>query len=117
MFLGSSFDIYGEFISKEKGYGVFTREAIPSDTLIEVCYCIPASTYQWEDYVFGDPRVLPLGYGSIYNHSDDANIVWKKVNKEFIIYFISRKNIKAGEELCHNYGPGYWKDSNKMKLI
>ena len=117
MFIGSSFDIYGKFISKGKGYGVFTREDIPINSIVEICYCIPASAYQWEDYVFVNPKVLPLGYGSIYNHSDNDNIIWKKNDREFIIQFISSKNIKAGDELCHNYGPGYWKDSSKVKLI
>lgn len=118
MFIGSSFDIYGKFISKGKGYGVFTREDIPINSIVEICYCIPVSTYEWEDYYYGDSKVLPLGFGCMYNHSDNANVIWKKdEDVEFIINFIAKRDIKVGEEICHNYGPTYWEDRNKKKLI
>ena len=60
---------------------------------------------------------LPVGYGSIYNHSDTANLGWKIVSEEYnIMHFISNKDIEIGEELTHNYGEYYWKVREKKLL-
>ena len=61
--------------------------------------------------------ILPLGYGSIYNHSDSPNIKWRisKSNNNFIEFY-SLKEIESGEELCHSYGYRYW-NSRKKRMI
>jgi len=117
MVVDSDFNIYAKFIGKEKGYGVFSSNYIPIGSVIETCYCIKVSGYEWEDYTFGDPRVLPLGFGAIYNHSDNANVIWKLDSKYNIIVFIASKNINPGDEITHNYGISYWKDRKDKKLI
>jgi len=117
MIIGSNFDLYAKHISRTKGYGVYSRDYISSGSVVETAYCIPVSSYEWEDFYYGDPKVLPLGFGSIYNHSDDANILWRKDKDDYIIRFIARKDIEVGEEICHNYGKLYWKERNKKKLI
>lgn len=116
------FNIYSKHISKEKGYGVFTKELIPKDSLIEVCYCVPAiGSLDWNDFVFENSKdsfFLPLGFGCIYNHSFDNNIRWLKTNRDNITVFFSTRDIQPEEELCHNYGKLWWKlRLNNKKLI
>lgn len=119
-------DLEIRYINEMKGYGVFTLEKIESGHVIEICYCIP--TYNSIinpviDYIFEiqtndtNTFILPLGYGSIYNHSDSPNIKWRisKSNNNFIEFY-SLKEIENGEELCHSYGYRYW-NSRKKRMI
>jgi SET domain-containing protein len=117
MVVGTDFNLYAAFISKDKGYGVFSSSYIPIGSVIETCYCIKISGYEWEDYTFGDPRVIPLGYGAMYNHSFHANAIWELDAKNNIMAFVSQKDIHPGDEITHNYGENYWKDRSNKKLI
>jgi len=45
----------------------------------------------------------------IYNHSDAPNAEWTiDDDNENYITFFATKNIKAGEEILHDYGTLYW---------
>mgnify|MGYP000020329029 FL=1 len=118
-------NLYVKWTDK-KGYGVFTDTPIKKGELIERCYCIKTGSPKDHvngtlmDYVFNYPRgtsmdngaehVLPLGFGCIYNHSNDnSNAMWD--NTKDIPYhfdFIALKNIEVGEEICTYYGDEYW---------
>ena len=113
------------YINNEKGFGVFTNEKIEKNKIIEVCYSLKLKKSEIQhpnfDYLFyynpTDEHYLTFGYGSIYNHSDDANIHWKLTFAERgIIEFFSLRDILVGEELTHNYGVQYW-NSRQKKLI
>ncbi len=98
------------------GRGVYTSVAIPQDSLIEICQVIPIPSYETSiihktilhDYYFawGEDRsacAIALGFGSLYNHSADANA-------DFILDFNARtieiicvRDIEAGEEIFINY--------------
>ena len=115
----------------EKGYGVFTDTLIKKDELIETCYCIKTSSPKWQaspalmDYLFNYPKgnfiggkdmehVLPLGFGSIYNHDDDNNAMWyNNKNIPFHFDFIALRDIQPGEEICTYYGKDYWPQKKK----
>ncbi len=123
MLIKNDISLIVKYIDETKGFGVFTNETIESGTIVETCYCI--KTYNQLinpcfDYLFSLSKtesLLPLGYGSIYNHSNEANIHWRIINLEkLLIEFYSLRKIDAGEELCHNYGQLYW-DIRKKKLI
>jgi hypothetical protein len=60
------------------------------------------------DYV-----ALCLGYGSLYNHSHDANAVYEKQLPD-IMCFIARRDIAAGEEITIDYRGG---DSESDDLL
>ena len=75
--------------SPGKGFGVFAADKIIKGELIERCYCITIGNNipnSLENYAFSYPpgneehnfSVLPLGYGSVYNHSDENNAHWIK---------------------------------------
>lgn len=116
MVVGSRFTLYADFVDNNKGYGVFSSEFIAKGSDVEICYCIPTDKVEWKDYAFGDPQILPLGFGAIYNHSDDFNLIWSHVENN-IIKFVSVKDVEIGTELCHNYGELYWKGRRNKKLI
>jgi SET domain-containing protein len=115
-----------KYIDSVKGFGVFALENINIGDIVEICYCIP--TYNLivnplVDYLFEaqtndkNTGILPLGYGSIYNHSDSPNIKWRisESNNNFIEFY-ALNEIKSGEELCHLYGYRYW-NSRKKRII
>lgn len=109
-----------KYINNVKGFGVFANQFIEKDELVEDCYSllIHNTSTDYEPYYFyfkGDTKLLPLGFGCIYNHSNNPNITWKVIDENNkIIRFIAINDINIGEELCHNYGPNYWKNKNKL---
>jgi hypothetical protein len=120
MIIRSYFNLYAKYISDEIGYGVFSEDFIPSGSVVETSYCIPVNpNMEWDEYKFGDidkNTYLPLGFASIYNHSDTPNLGREFIDNK-IIQFYSIKNIKIGEQLCHSYGNSYWKYRNDKKKI
>jgi len=96
------------------GKGVFTSESIPRAHLIERCHIIGQIPYHDHDTLYGLEKywfewdsctvVLPLGFGGIYNHSENPNIYWDKDLLNKLITFIAIKNIEAHDELFFNYG-------------
>jgi len=113
------------------GYGVFATDDIKKDEIIEDCYIIKIPLkkgflpHLFMDYKFkwktesGDiEQVLPLGYGCIYNHSDNYNATWRQILDKKIIQFYAVKDIKKGEEVLHWYGnKKYWETKLKIKNI
>jgi SET domain-containing protein len=110
--------LYVKYIDNIKGFGVFANHIIKKDEIIEDCYSllIHNTNSDYEPYYFyfkGDTKLLPLGFGSIYNHNNNPNIAWKIVDdNRKIIRFYAINDININEELCHNYGPYYWKNKN-----
>lgn len=95
------------------GRGVFATESIKKGEIIEVA---PILVLQFEDFVdtrwnllfeyyfwMDDEVVLALGYGSMYNHSRDANAEYEIDIKKKSITFTAIKNIKKDEEVLFNY--------------
>lgn len=68
------------------------------------------------DYVFGsydDNEIfVVLGYGMIYNHSNEPNAEWFVSDCGSFIQFEAVKNINAQEEIFHDYGMEYWNSRN-----
>lgn len=112
--------LFVKYINDEKGYGVFCNQKIEKDEIIEDCYCLLVhnTISDYEPYYFyykGDSKLLPLGFGCIYNHSDSANIGWKVIDEnKKIIRFYAINDIEINDELCHNYGSNYCK---KRKML
>jgi SET domain-containing protein len=48
-----------------------------------------------------------LGYGSIYNHSDKNNAVYRHLNDQ-ILHIVAIKDIYPDQEICVDYGIDYW---------
>lgn len=51
-----------------------------------------------------------LGYGMIYNHSNEANVDFDLDYNDFVFKYTTNQSIKKGEELFINYGNDKRKD-------
>lgn len=100
----------------QRGKGVFTRDHIKKNTVIEIAPVIvlPANERKWIDqsvlynyyFYWGDDSqqsAICLGYGSLYNHSYKPNVIYEADYNEETITFITLRAVKAGEELLINY--------------
>ena len=110
--------------SQIHGWGVFAKEDIMEGEVFEECPILTLPIKKGEitslliDYRFNWPQgndfeeqVVTLGYGSLYNHSDDANSFWISDLENRTFKFISNREIKKGEEIFVWYGDiGYWND-------
>lgn len=103
----------------QKGRGVFSAQDLADGEVIEVCPVIILSKDQTKhldetllfEYYFlwpdgKDSICLALGYGSLYNHSYQANakVIMDLGSKEIIIE--ARTVIEAGDEILIDYLDG-----------
>lgn len=101
--------------SRTHGFGVFAAQTIKKGTLLEECYIIisrKGGDKALEDYYFdvkGKYGVF-LGYGSIYNHSDDPNADYFIYAKRRIAKIKAARTIRKGEEIFVSYGEDWFKD-------
>jgi uncharacterized protein len=97
----------------KKGRGVFATRAFAKDELVEAAPVIvmPACdqnlvhetllndyVYEWRDSI-----AVALGYGSLYNHSWDPNLEYRKRHAEALIEYVAIRDIAEGDELTINY--------------
>jgi hypothetical protein len=94
------------------GRGVIATEDIAEEDVIEICPILTLATGDasglLDDYVVGlegdaGGVVLMLGYGGLYNHSDDPNAAYW-VEAEDAYSFVALRDIEAGEEITISYG-------------
>ena len=93
--------------SPNKGLGVFAKEKILKDEIIEVCPLIkldvPHNSDVLDDYRFYYPKesnnpyyIISLGYGSLYNHNNQNNADWRD-GKPMTFEFFALRDIEPGE--------------------
>ena len=101
-----------------KALGVFALRNFEAGTLVEACPVVllrgrwdslpvplKDRVFDWEDLA-GQGRwlALALGYGSLYNGGNPANMRYEAVPEaRSFIQFIADRAISAGEELTVNY--------------
>jgi len=106
--------VWGE--SPARGRGVFAARALAAGETIERSPCITFAAPDWkpieksrfDDYCFvwGEDRksgALPLGYGSLYNHSFQPNATYVRHLADQVMDFVAIRDIAAGEEIRTNY--------------
>lgn len=102
--------------TKEKGRGVFTKEAIPAGTQIEVSPVLVLSgndtsivdKTKLHNYIFlwgvrETRSCIALGFCSIYNHAYEPNCEYEMDFDAETMAIKTRREIKKGEELSINY--------------
>ena len=102
------------------GLGVFAAVDLAAGDTLERCayIVIDDGDLQEEnrlnDYLFTSPDaatdyLVVMGCGMLYNHSDQANASWEvdETDNRFLRFYADR-DIKAGEEIFHDYGSEYW---------
>jgi uncharacterized protein len=99
------------------GRGVIATTEIAKGETIEVCPILELAEGDTsgllDDYTvsLGDGSTgvaLLLGYGSLYNHSDDANAEYLAVAED-AYSFVALRDIAAGEEVTISYGEEWWR--------
>jgi SET domain-containing protein len=109
-----------------KGRGVFTKEKIKAETIIEESPVIVMSAEDRKlldktllhDYIFEwginkDKCCMALGYVPLYNHSYSSNCEYFMDFEEATIQIKTVREIGAGEELTINYN-GDWNNEKKI---
>jgi uncharacterized protein len=102
--------------SQGKGRGVFARRPIARAEIIEraVVLIVPARECNYikntilSNYLFSfgtnkEHAVIPMGCGSLYNHSYNPNAVYEVRDAEMVVQFKALRDIQAGEEITVNY--------------
>ncbi len=103
--------------SPKGGYGVYTKNFICKDTIVEISPTLPITlsersylkTLLLYDFNIDEKNTcISLGYGSLYNHNKDYNVdyIYDNINSKMI--FKTIKDILPHEELFIHYGPHYF---------
>ncbi len=111
---------------KNKGLGVFARQMIEAETIIEVSPVIVMEKKDrahldqtlLHDYIFewgeaGEQCAMALGLVPIYNHSYNSNCEYFMDFETNTIMVKSVREILEGEELTINYN-GDWNDQTPV---
>ena len=115
------FRLHGLYVAHygPRGRGVACREAIARDTLIELCPAIvlpPADLQRVHDsrlhdyyFLWEEPgeTAIALGYGSLYNHAEDANADYEMDFAAQTIAIIAQRDIAPDEEITIDYTDGH----------
>ena len=109
----------------QAGRGIFARQSIKKDEVIEECpvLVVPRKDYPLlkktilHNYYFMWGKItcgICFGFGSFYNHSYKPNATYKKDIKNQLIRFVAIRDIEKGEEITVNYN--YGKPDDKKSL-
>lgn len=95
------------------GYGVFANKTFKKGEKIEECYIIisKGGDKTLNDFYFDAKGKYALftGYGSIYNHSDDANADYTINITKRLATIKADRVIRKGEEIFVSYGEEWFK--------
>ncbi len=125
IFISDKIEVKPSHIS---GMGVFAKENIKANEVIETCHFtileqsfpqidnkLKEYVFSWPKTVWGGKSVVVWGFGSVYNHSKNNNADWVTDEENNLFKFFTIKDIKKGEEICTNYGEAYEKIVKTIK--
>lgn len=103
-----------------RGRGVFALVAFAEGEVIESCPVIPIPEEEVDavgrtvlgNYFFkwggtGDEGAVALGFGSLYNHTNDPNAMYVRKYELFVIDFVALRPIAIGDEITVSYHGGF----------
>jgi uncharacterized protein len=127
--------IYVADTGTPKGRGAFAGRAFAAGELVEACPVVPFDLdtssvpsaierimFGW-GYLTGSPgpQAVVLGYGSVYNHDNPANMRYEAKGDALELHFIAVREILADEELTVNYnahgGGAEWDDNGWFRRM
>lgn len=102
-------------IKKSKyGRGVFSKRFISKDTLIESSFLIEipkdeekildSTIFSKYLFKFDSTIYFALGFGSLFNHSDNENVYCQYNKKTKQIDYFTKIDVESNQELFINYG-------------
>ena len=120
--------VYVKDTGTPKGRGVFASKAFGDGEVVEVCpvvlFALGAAPlpeeikrlmFNW-GYLVGrlGLHAFALGYGSLYNHNNPANMRYEADASTQVLRFVAVRHVDADEELTINYnahgGGAKWND-------
>jgi SET domain-containing protein len=107
-------------ISKKKGKGIFAKEDIEKDVIIDVAHILLIPNKEWElikdtvlsnySFEWDDPTYIgkcesavSLSVSQFINHSYNPNVRYTYDYKKKCISYITLREISKGEEITVNY--------------
>lgn len=101
-------------LSPISGSGVYSRQKIRKDEVIETCPLLiftqaeyellkTSSLYNYYFLIGADRCALALGYGSVYNHFYPSNARFEFREKKGLLLIRAIRNIPANTEITINY--------------
>ena len=127
--------IYVADTGTPKGRGAFAARTFAAGELVEACPVVPfdleirSVPAEIERIMFGwgylvgtpGPQAIVLGYGSVYNHDNPANMRYEAIVSTQELHFIAVRDILVDEELTVNYnahgGGAEWDDNGWFKRM
>ncbi len=104
----------------DRGRGVFARVAFEAGEVVESCPVIELPEEQLvqvgntilHSYFFQwggtrDDGAIALGFGSLYNHTNDPNAMYVRKLEQKTIDFVALRPIAPGEEITVSYHGGF----------
>lgn len=123
--------VYVDDTGTRKGRGVFAGSDFALDEVVEIApvvifrphdlpRIIATMLFEWGQMArVPNSRAIALGYGSLYNHANPANMRCEADVLVPAVRFIAARKISAGEELTINYnaasGGTEWPDDHWFK--
>jgi uncharacterized protein len=106
------------------GRGVFAKASIKKNEVVETAPYIVINdsdcTGELENYEFGHSKgknIFCLGYGAMYNHSKDSNLIYRYSDKlESCVDYVATRSIKKNEELFIDYGEDWWNGRDEKEF-
>lgn len=100
----------------DRGRGVFANRPFKKDEVVEECPVLPFQysfdllpkglqhyLFSWHTVKGLDWHAVALGYGSLYNHNNPANLRAEIDGNKQVIRFLARKDVEKDQELTINY--------------
>tara|TARA_R110000796_G_scaffold252421_1_gene386706 strand:- start:1809 stop:2201 length:393 start_codon:yes stop_codon:yes gene_type:complete len=117
--------------SPGRGLGVFAIDYILEGEIIEECHMVTLPPlnggyegllvdhrFNWPSNTETKEQVIVLGNGSIYNHRDDNNAIWRDHPRYKLFQFVAKRDIHPKEEIFTYYGDdNYWDARKHTKKI
>lgn len=101
------------------GYGVFATKKILPNEIVEECPLImlrkDRPIFSLNDFAFNwndNFHILALGYGSLYNHSSEKNVLYYRDEEQQLLIYKALKTIYPGEEILTDYGKSWFEARN-----
>ncbi|CAO3654419.1 unnamed protein product [Mucor hiemalis] len=111
-----------------RGRGVFTKERLERNTLVEISPILFFDAESYEaygkytvldqyTYCWQKGFALALGLGSMFNHNSTPNVGFIRDITNKLIRYVTLREIEKEEELCISYGDHLWfEDDTKQEL-
>lgn len=112
-----------------RGRGVFTKEFIKRNTLVEISPILYFNPQEYEthgkytvldQYTYcwpGGGYALALGLGSMFNHDSQPNVGFMRDVPNQLIRYTTLRDIEEGEELCISYGSHLWFEVQEEAVV